>query len=255
MPTPKIEITHVSKTFHGDGRTVRALEDVSLTVMPGEFITLIGPSGSGKSTLFNLLVGLLEPDTGEICIDGDVCQERTGRVGYMPQRDLLMPWRSVLGNVIVPLELRGVPRETARARAQEMLPLFGLEDFAEAYPAALSGGMRQRAALLRTMLTDRDILLLDEPFGALDALTRRDLEDWLLGIWREFGQTMLFITHDVEEALYLADRVVVLSPRPGRVVRILDVNLPRPRRRKMIAEAEFARQVGELLEALGVDVD
>src|SRR5690606_6627192 len=207
MTTPKIEFRNVSKTFHGEGRSVKALEDVSLTVMPGEFVTLIGPSGSGKSTLFNLLVGLLDPDTGEVCIEGDECEDRIGRVAYMPQRDLLMPWRSVLDNVIVPLELHGMPRSEARQRARELLPMFGLEDFEDAYPSALSGGMRQRAALLRTMLTERDILLLDEPFGALDALTRRELEDWLLGIWEQFRQTVLFVTHDVEEALYLADRV------------------------------------------------
>ncbi len=258
MTIPKIEIRNVSKTFHAETRVVKALEDVSLTIMPGEFITLIGPSGSGKSTLFNLLVGLLDPDTGEICIDGEVCgdsSQRVGRVGYMPQRDLLMPWRSVLDNAIVPLALRGVPRGQARERAREMLPLFGLEEFAGAYPSELSGGMRQRAALLRTMLTERDILLLDEPFGALDALTRREMEDWLLGIWREFRQTVLFITHDVEEALYLADRVVVLSARPGRVKRILKVDFPRPRRHSILADPAFARQVAELLEALGVPVD
>jgi ABC-type nitrate/sulfonate/bicarbonate transport system ATPase subunit len=251
---PKIDVRGVSVTFHGEDRTVRALDDVSFDVMPGEFVTLIGPSGSGKSTLFNVIVGLLEPDEGEVCIDGDVCRARAGRVAYMPQRDLLLPWRSVIDNAIIPLELRGVSREKARARAREMLPLFGLEDFEKVYPAALSGGMRQRAALLRTVLTDREALLLDEPFGALDALTRRELEDWLLGIWHEFGRTVLFITHDVEEALYLADRVVVLSERPGRVVKRLAVDLPRPRRRGMIAEPRFGEQLAELLEALGLDV-
>jgi ABC-type nitrate/sulfonate/bicarbonate transport system ATPase subunit len=254
VPEPKIDVRGVSVTFHGEDRTVKALENVSLDVLPGEFVTLIGPSGSGKSTLFNVIVGLLEPGEGEVCIDGDVCRERAGRVAYMPQRDLLLPWRTVIDNAIIPLELRGVPRDEARARARAMLPLFGLEDFEKVYPAALSGGMRQRAALLRTVLTDREILLLDEPFGALDALTRRELEDWLLGIWREFGRTVLFITHDVEEALYLADRVVVLSERPGRVVKRLDVDLPRPRRRGMIAEPRFGEQLAELLEALGLDV-
>jgi ABC-type nitrate/sulfonate/bicarbonate transport system ATPase subunit len=222
--------------------------------MPGELITIIGPSGSGKSTLFNLIVGLLEPDQGEICLDGERCDHRTGRVGYMPQRDLLLPWRSVLDNAIVPLELRGVSRDEARTRAQELLPLFDLEDFAESYPSALSGGMRQRAALLRTILTDRNILLLDEPFGALDALTRRELQDWLLDLWGQFQQTMIFITHDVEEALYLGDRVIVLSERPGRVVKSLDVLLSRPRRRGMIGTPEFGTQITELLEALGVEI-
>jgi ABC-type nitrate/sulfonate/bicarbonate transport system ATPase subunit len=254
VTTPKLELRGVGKTFHGDGMAVRALEDVSLAVEPGEFVTVIGPSGSGKSTLFNLVVGLLEPDTGEICLDGQVCADRAGRVGYMPQRDLLLPWRSVLDNVILPLEVSGVPRAESRKEARELLPLFGLEGFAEAYPASLSGGMRQRAALLRTILSHQDMLLLDEPFGALDALTRRDLQDWLLGVWRRFGQTMLFITHDVEEALYLGDRVVVLSARPGRVVKTLAVDLPRPRQRAMIADPAFGRGMAALLRALGVVV-
>jgi ABC-type nitrate/sulfonate/bicarbonate transport system ATPase subunit len=254
MTTPRLELRGVGKTFHGDGRAVLALEGLSLRVMPGEFVTVIGPSGSGKSTLFNLIVGLLQPDTGEICIDGVVCHERAGRVGYMPQRDLLLPWRSVLDNVVIPLELRGVPRSEAHHQAREMLPMFGLADFADVYPGALSGGMRQRAALLRTILTGRDTLLLDEPFGALDALTRRELQDWLLEVWRQFGQTVVFITHDVEEALYLADRVIVLSARPGRVVLTLDVALPRPRRQGMITLPHFGQQVAVLLEALGVEV-
>jgi ABC-type nitrate/sulfonate/bicarbonate transport system ATPase subunit len=252
VTTPKLELRGVGKTFHGEGMAVRALEDVSLAVEPGEFVTVIGPSGSGKSTLFNLIVGLLEPDTGEICLDGQVCQDRAGRVGYMPQHDLLLPWRSVLDNAILPLEVSGVPRAEARSEARELLPLFGLDGFADAYPASLSGGMRQRAALLRTILSRRDMLLLDEPFGALDALTRRDLQDWLLDVWRRFGQTMLFITHDVEEALYLGDRVVVLSARPGRVVETLAVGLPRPRQRAMIADPAFGRGMADLLGALGV---
>ncbi|MCS6940829.1 MAG: ABC transporter ATP-binding protein [Roseiflexus sp.] len=250
--TPKLELRGVAKTFHGNGLTVPALADVSFSVQPGEFVTLIGPSGSGKSTVLNLIVGLLEPDAGEIRVDGEPA--RPGRVGYMPQRDLLLPWRTVLDNVILPQEVRGVPRAEARARARERLPLFGLAAFADAYPAALSGGMRQRAALLRTVLTERDVLLLDEPFGALDALTRRELQDWLLGLWTQLRQTMLFITHDVEEAVYLSDRVIVLSARPARVVKELAVSLPRPRRQGLIATPEFGAHVAELLQALGIDV-
>lgn len=254
MTPPKLELIDVSKSFHGDGKVVKALEGINLHVDVGEFVTIVGPSGSGKSTLFNLIVGLLEPDEGQICIDGEICDNRTGRVGYMPQRDLLFPWRSVLDNAIIPQELEGVPKAQARSAAREMLPLFGLEDFADSYPSALSGGMRQRAALLRTILTERQILLLDEPFGALDALTRRELQDWLLNLWRRFSQTVIFITHDVEEALYLGDRVIVLSPRPGKVVKSLEVELPRPRRQGMIAQQEFGQQVAELLEALGLDL-
>jgi ABC-type nitrate/sulfonate/bicarbonate transport system ATPase subunit len=253
MP-PRIELRGVSKTFHGEGGglTVRALDDISLSVRAGEFLTLIGPSGSGKSTLLNLIVGLLEPDTGEILLDGQAALQRLGRVGYMPQRDLLLPWRSVLENVTLAAEIRGQAQAEAQAKAQELLPLFGLEEFARAYPSALSGGLRQRAALLRTVLTEREVLLLDEPFGALDALTRRELQDWLLGVWARFRQTVIFITHDVEEALYLGDRVVVLSARPARVAQTVEVQLPRPRRRGMIALPEFGRQEAELLQALGI---
>ena len=249
-----VELRGVSKTFRADGQSVRALDDVSVRVEEGEFLTLIGPSGCGKSTLFNLLVGLLEPDDGDIYLDGEICPNRIGRVSYMPQRDLLLPWRNILDNVIIPLELAGVPRGEARARAQSMLPLFGLEDFASSYPSALSGGMRQRAALQRTMLAEKKILLLDEPFGALDALTRRELQDWLLEVWRRFGQTVIFITHDVEEAIYLGDRVAVMSPRPGRIVKTVDVPLTRPRRQAMITELVFSSLLAELLEALGVTI-
>lgn len=254
MPSPKVELRNISKNFHTNGRTIRALDNISFEVHPGEFVTLIGPSGSGKSTIFNLIVGLLEPDEGEIRFDGEMIGKRTGRVGYMPQRDLLLPWRSVLDNVILAQELLGVPAEVSHAKAEELLPLFGLADFRAAYPNELSGGMRQRAALLRTMLTERDILLLDEPFGALDALTRRELQDWLLDIWRRFKKTIIFITHDVDEALYLADRVLVLSARPGKILRSPKVDLPRPRRQGMIATSTFGKQITELLEALGISV-
>ncbi|MDP2918914.1 MAG: ABC transporter ATP-binding protein [Dehalococcoidia bacterium] len=254
MTIPRIEFRHISKTFFGIAHAVPALQDISLKVMPGEFVTIIGASGSGKSTLFNLCVGLIEPDAGEILIDGEIPQNRTGMVGYMPQRDLLLPWRSVLDNVLLPLEIQGIPRKESRQRAFDMLPHFGLEGFENEYPSALSGGMRQRAALLRTWLMGRSTLLLDEPFGALDALTRKELQDWLLRVWQEFGRTVMFITHDVEEAVYLADRVIVLSTRPGVVRRELKVDLPRPRRQRMIAEHRFGILVRGLLADLGVDV-
>jgi ABC-type nitrate/sulfonate/bicarbonate transport system ATPase subunit len=252
VTTPKVELRHIHKTFRGEGVRIHALEDVSFRVLPGEFLTLVGPSGSGKSTIFNLIVGLLEPDGGEILLDGVAGGDRLGRVGYMPQRDLLLPWRSVLDNVILAQELRGIPLEQARQRGREALPAFGLDAFADAYPAVLSGGLRQRAALLRTILTEREVLLLDEPFGALDAFTRRELQDWLQEVWQTFHRTVVFITHDVEEALYLGDRVIVLSARPGRVIRELPVPLPRPRRPRMIAQPEFGRMTTDLLEALGV---
>jgi ABC-type nitrate/sulfonate/bicarbonate transport system ATPase subunit len=250
---PRIELQHVSKTFVGNGRVVPALSDVSLQVMPGEFVTIIGGSGSGKSTMFNICVGLLEPDEGTIIIDGEEPVSRLGLLGYMPQRDLLLPWRSVLENVLLPQDIRGVPRRQSRPEALGMLEYFGLSGFEYDYPSALSGGMRQRAALLRTWLTGCETLLLDEPFGALDALTRRELQDWLLSVWQEFGRTVMFITHDVEEAVYLADRVIVLSSRPGSVKRQLSVDLPRPRRQRMVTDPNFGLYVRDLLGDLGVD--
>jgi len=255
MTTPRIEFRHVSKTFAGIDHAVPALEDISFRVMPGEFVTIIGASGSGKSTMFNLCVGLLKPDEGEILIDGERPKNRAGMVGYMPQRDLLLPWRSVLNNVLLPLEIQGIPRRESRQKALEILHHFGLETFENEYPSALSGGMRQRAALLRTWLTGRSTLCLDEPFGALDALTRKELQNWLLRVWQEYGRTVMFITHDVEEAVYLADRVIVLTARPGKIKRELKIDLPRPRRQRMITEPECIELVSELLVESGVDVD
>lgn len=254
--TPCLSIRGISKTFTDGGREVHALEDVSFDAYPGEFVTIIGPSGSGKSTLFNLITGLAAPDSGIIeiaCGDippGTTRAPRAGQVGYMPQRDLLLPWRTVLDNVILGPEIDGRSRRTARRRAREMMPLFGLEGFEGVFPDTLSGGMRQRAALLRTFLTDRDILLLDEPFGALDALTRRELQRWLLGIWQQFQKTILFITHDVEEAVFLADRVLVLSARPGRIVKRLEVDLPRPRNALSLLSEDLRRLEAELFDAL-----
>ncbi len=253
MPTPRVELERVSKTFHGETRNVEALRDISMRLGPGELVTVIGPSGSGKSTLFNLITGLLDPDEGSIRLDGVETSNRRGYVSYMPQRDLLLPWRSVIDNAIIPLEIEGIKREEARERASELLPKFGLEHFATSYPATLSGGMRQRAALLRTVMSGKETLLLDEPFGALDALTRRVLQDWLLELQRALKRTILFITHDIDEAVYLADRVIVLSARPGKVVKTLDVDLPRPRHQRMAADPKFVECVTELMDALGLD--
>lgn len=247
--TPCLEVRGVSKTFVEEGRRTHALDNISFAALPGEFITVIGPSGSGKSTLFNLITGLAQPDSGEIVVEGGV-KRRAGRVGYMPQRDLLLPWRTVLNNVILGPELDGRSKSEARRRARDLMPLFGLEGFENAFPDTLSGGMRQRAALLRTFLTDRDVLLLDEPFGALDALTRRELQRWLLDVWEQFRKTILFITHDVEEAVFLADRVLVFSARPGRIVKELHVDLPRPRRLISLLSEDLRRLEVELLTAL-----
>jgi ABC-type nitrate/sulfonate/bicarbonate transport system ATPase subunit len=232
------------------GGALTVLRDVSLTVAAGEFAALVGPSGCGKSTLLSLIAGLEAPVAGTVALHGDIHAQRLGRVGYMPQRDLLLPWRTALGNAAAGLEARGIRRSEARERARALFADFGLAGFEDAYPAALSGGMRQRVAFARTALVSGDLLLLDEPFGALDALTRAGLQEWLLEVWARLGATCVLVTHDVEEALLLADRVYVLSARPGTVRLERRVPLPRPRRLEMLARPEVAALKAELLAAL-----
>ena len=244
---PKLAVRGVGVTRGG----VRILEGVDLEVQPGTFVALIGPSGAGKSTLLGLLAGLEAPDEGAVLLDGAPLTG-AGSVAYMPQSDLLLPWRSVLANVSLGLEAGGTPRREARARAAEALGRFGLGDFAKRPPWTLSGGMRSRAALLRTALLGRDVLLLDEPFGALDALTRRHLQGWLLGVRDTLAATIVLVTHDVDEALLLADRVVVLTARPARVALDLPVDLDRPRTMGVETTGGFTGLKGRLLEALGV---
>jgi ABC-type nitrate/sulfonate/bicarbonate transport system ATPase subunit len=241
---PLLELQEVSLNYRRKDGVLPVLDRVSLAAWPGEFVALIGPSGCGKSTLFNAVTGLIQPDSGEIRRAGGV------RVAYLPQRDLLLPWRTVLGNALLGPDLQGHALARAREAALRLLPLFGLDSFADAYPRELSGGMRQRAALLRTVLLEREIMLLDEPFGALDALTRAELQEWLLGIWQSLGRTILFTTHDIEEALFLADRIYVLSARPARVARELRVGLPRPRPRSVVTRPEFNALKHTLWEAL-----
>ncbi|MDK2855338.1 MAG: NitT/TauT family transport system ATP-binding protein [Bacillota bacterium] len=242
----KIEATNLKKTY-GDLPT---LADVSLTLAEGEFVAIIGPSGCGKSTLFNIISGLHLPDAGTVLIDGEDYTGRTGRVSYMHQKDLLLPWRTILDNVCLPLVVKGLSLKEARARARPYFPAFGLAGFEEHYPAQLSGGMRQRAALLRTYLFASDIMLLDEPFGALDALTRRKMQFWLLSTLSRYQTSVLLITHDVEEALLLSDRVYVLSERPARVKLELKVDLPRPRSEKTLTAPAFIALKRRLLKIL-----
>ena len=250
---PVLRLSGVSKTYAEDGaKPVPALRDVGLDVGRGEFVSLVGPSGCGKSTLLSLIAGLEEPTDGAIEIAAE-SDGAPGKVAYMPQRDLLLPWRSLLDNVTLGAEVGGGDRSAARERAQSLLPAFGLEGFADALPHILSGGMRQRAALLRTVLLDRPILLLDEPFGALDALTRAVLQEWLLEIWERLAAAVLFVTHDVEEALWLSDRVYVMTRRPGTIQLDLPVELARPRTRDVRGTAEFAALKQRLLDALLAD--
>ena len=205
------------------------LGGVSLHVAAGEFVSILGPSGSGKSTLFRCLTGAVRPGGGKILRDGKPLQDRARAFAFMPQRDALMPWRRILDNVTLGLEVQGMPRAEARARVRPLFAQFGLEGHERSYPAQLSGGMRQRAALLRTVVQDRPILLLDEPFGALDALTRMTMQRWLEARWQAARWTTLLVTHDVREAVALSDRIYVLSRRPARVIAEFQVPAPRPR--------------------------
>jgi ABC-type nitrate/sulfonate/bicarbonate transport system ATPase subunit len=246
---PLIELRQVSKTFG----TVKALEDLEVSIRPGELVTVVGPSGCGKSTLFNILAGLEEPDPGNILrLKGvsSTASDLLGKVSFMPQRDLLLPWRNVIDNAILALEIEGMPRKEARKLAMEMLPEFGLAGFEAQYPNQLSGGMRQRVALMRTFLFKRDLMLLDEPFGALDALTRTMMQRWLLDVWQKHKRTVLFITHDVDEAIFLGDRVLVMTARPGRVKLEQVVDLPRPRKADIVTSPEFIALKKTLLEAI-----
>lgn len=243
---PKLVVRGVSKTYTSGRSRIEALTPIDLSVGRGEFVTLIGPSGCGKSTLFNIIAGIENPNTGTIAIDG----RSEGEVGYMPQMPSLLPWRTVAENIVLGLDVRRVPRQQAEGQAYELLKRFGLSEFAASYPATLSGGMRQRVALLRTVLFHRDFLLLDEPFGALDALTRLSLQTWLLDLWQSFHSSVLFITHDIREAILLSDRIYVLSARPARVLRIVDVDLPRPRRQEHLAVELAVRLEQELIELL-----
>jgi ABC-type nitrate/sulfonate/bicarbonate transport system ATPase subunit len=250
MEAPKLLVQDVSKVYRNGRQSVAALASIDLTVAAGEFVTVIGPSGCGKSTLFTIVAGIEQPSAGVVAIDGDADAVRAGKAGYMPQQPLLLPWRTVEENVMLGLDVRRVPRKKAQAEAHELLKRFGLADFAQSYPAMLSGGMRQRVALLRTVLFNAAFLLLDEPFGALDALTRLSLQMWLLELWQTFHSSVLFITHDVREAILLSDRIYVLSARPARVLRVVEVNLPRPRRQENLALAEAVQLEQELVALL-----
>lgn len=249
--TGKLEINRLSKHFAG----LEVLRDITLSVEPGEFVSLIGPSGCGKSTIFNILTGLETASSGEIRLGGisldfDLTHPQSAQFAYMLQRDALLSWRTVLENSILGLELQGVPKATAQAEALRLLDDFGLTGFEQSYPFELSGGMRQRVALLRTVLTRRPIMLLDEPFGALDALTRGAIQEWLLELQARLGRTILFITHDVEEAILLSDRIYVLSQRPARVVLEQKVNFPRPRSAEIVTSPEFVALRARLLAIL-----
>lgn len=246
---PAIELRGVSHSFAGTP-PVEALRGVSFAVEAGEFASIVGPSGCGKSTILRILAGLVVPTEGDAYVGGAKITGVPGHAAYMPQRDLLLPWRRALDNAALGAEIAGVSRREARRRAGELFERFGLKGFERAWPAQLSGGMRQRLALLRTFLVPRDAILLDEPFGALDAITRRSMHAWLQEVWLRDRRSVLFVTHDVEEALFLSDTVYILTPRPGRIAERLRVPFSRPRHLHLVGEPEFARLKERLLATL-----
>jgi len=230
--------------------SVVALSDVSLDIADGEFVCILGASGCGKSTLFNVVSGLLKATSGKIVLDGQDVSNRPGQVGYMLQKDLMLPWRTVLGNITLAASLTRGATAQDRVEAAELASRYGLGDFLNHYPHALSGGMRQRVAMMRTIAAGRQVMLLDEPFGALDAQTRLGMQQWLLQLWRDLKRTILFVTHDVDEAIYLADRIVVMTPRPGRIAEILTVDLPRPRPLEVLTTDTFVGLKRQIMQHL-----
>jgi len=247
-----LALAQVSSTYTERGARVEALREVSLTVRHGEILAIVGPSGCGKSTLLDAIAGLIEPDLGTIALDGVVlpAAARLGRSGYMKQRDLLLPWLTIERNVAIGLELRGTTKEAAIRAAREELRAVDLSEFADRYPAELSGGMRQRAAFARTWVMGRPLVLLDEPFGALDAITRRGLQRWLAAQWATSHPAMVLVTHDIDEALALADRIAVMSPRPGTIRAIIDVPQPRATSSLMLDDPGLRAMRAELFAML-----
>ncbi len=246
----KLLIEKVSSTYYSGEKRLSVLDEVSLSVGAGEFVAVIGPSGSGKSTILKIAAGLLKPDRGRVFIGSSEITGNPQLVGYMPQQDLLFPWKTLKQNASLPLLAAKAKKNEAYARVEEMLPVFGLEGFADYYPHQLSGGMRQRTALMRTMLIDSDLMLLDEPFAALDALTRENMQDWLLKIWEHFKRSVLFVTHSIDEAIYLSDRIYVISERPGENVLEQVIELPRPRKKDLLTTADFTSYKQLLINAL-----
>ena len=224
-----------------------ALAPTTLAVEDGEFASIVGPSGCGKSTLFNIISGLLHPTAGRIFLDERDVTGETGHVGYMLQKDLLLPWRTVTQNIVLGASLHGRVTQRDRAEAVELARRYGLGDFVDHYPHALSGGMRQRVALMRTLAFHKDVMLLDEPFGALDSQTRLRMQQWLLDVWADQERTVVFITHDVDEAIFLSDRVHVMSARPGSIRATFDIDLPRPRSFEILTSDPFTELKREIL--------
>jgi NitT/TauT family transport system ATP-binding protein len=246
-----VSIDNVSKVYNPDSpNSVEAVRNLDIDIDDGEFVAVVGPTGCGKSTLLEMIAGLKEPTDGEIRLGDNVITEPSNEVAVVFQDDSALPWRTTMGNVEFGLEMRDVDKETRRERSNKMIDLVGLSGFEDAYPPELSGGMRQRVAIARALALNPNIMLMDEPFGALDEQTRRILGDELLNICRETNQTTLFITHSLNESVHLADKVVVMTARPGQVKKVVDVDIPRPRTMDVIGSERFRELVDELWDPL-----
>ena len=238
MP-PLISVEEVSRVFSSGARVVTALEKVSFDIQAGNFVSIVGPSGCGKSTLLKIVSGLLPASSGRISVNGNRVDQPLENVGMVFQAPVLLKWRSVLGNVLLPVEFAKLDVAGYLDKARELIKLVGLEGFEEMYPHELSGGMQQRTSLCRALVTDPQLLLMDEPFGALDAMTRDELDIELLRIWDQRKKTVLFVTHSIQEAVFLSDQVFVMSARPGKLLEMLSINLPRPRTIEMMSSSKF----------------
>jgi ABC-type nitrate/sulfonate/bicarbonate transport system ATPase subunit len=241
-----LEVKNLTKEY--DGQNI--IENIELSLMKGEFVSILGPSGCGKSTLFNVISGLLVPERGQVVIDGEIVNGKTGIVSYMHQKDLLLPWRNVVDNARLPLEIRGVKKEAGRKEVREKLVIFGLEADGDKYPNQLSGGMRQRVSLLRSYMFSKEIMLLDEPFGGLDAITKLKMQEYLLEVLRKIEGSVLFITHDIDEAIFLSDRIYILGTQPASVVGEIQVKLERPRNREVMGTQVYNDLRAEIMQWL-----
>jgi putative hydroxymethylpyrimidine transport system ATP-binding protein len=255
MSNPVLEFQRVNFQYESDKtQSESILKNMSFQINDGEFISIIGPSGSGKSTIFRLITGLEQPNSGDILMNGEITSDRLGSVGYMPQQDLLMPWRSIMDNATLPLEIKGIGKEEAQSRVSKLLVDFGLKGVENLFPGDLSGGMKQRVSFLRTILSGSNILLLDEPFSALDAITRLTMQEWLLEQWTKMEKTILFITHDVDEALFLSDRIFVTGQKPITTIQEVKVPLNRPRALRDLGHPEVIELKEQLIGQLRAGV-
>ena len=245
-----IEIRGLHKSYETQGGPVHALRDVDLEVRKGEFVALVGPSGCGKSTMLHIAAGLIPFDRGTVQVAGAPASAGRSDTGIMLQKAVLFPWRTVMSNVLLPVEILGVENEQARQRATELLETVGLGEFGDKYPWELSGGMRQRASLVQALVSDPEILFMDEPFSAVDEFTRERLNCEVASLHESLGRTTLYVTHNIHEAVFLSDRVVAMKPRPGEVLDIIDIDLPRPRRIEQLNDAHTAHLVARVRETL-----